>query len=683
MHAFFKYIFFCIYTKLVSYFVIAFASTQGTENLLGLALDMKMLEKEMLSGSLQLKTDALSKMDNLKLLQLNHVNINGSYKNISKELRWLRMHGFCLKSLPSELPMEKVVVLDMSHSNIESFDMSYSRSQRFVSRLKGVVGSNSKNKQYLLGSLKILDLSFCEQLRSLHGFFELPILEKLIIANCTSLIQVSKSIEHCVELVFVDLSHCKKLKKLPRTIGKLKKLKTLLSNGCELLVFPIELIDMDSLQRLEADNIGINSQISCSAGMGVIPRDTRSFMSNLPISLVHLSLKNSNLSNKSFPMDFSSLIVLKKLYLDGNPIVSLPSCVRTLPRLELLSMAECAMLKTVARPPPTLTVLSLTSHSEMSQPDSYMFYPQAKHRNSVNQILFHPQMSLLRLELPWQLLGNSSFEIEGMVKIQCMADVEEKVLLSLGWTYLRPIQDQQVKTSHLIIEALETNVQLYYEFGIFSTFYWGKEIPNWVECRSNGSSISFTIPSSPKKLRGLNFWFLQKYKVLCMDSVPFIVIRNRTKNQTWIYDHYIPLVNVAEECMIFLSHWMFGKEEIEDGDQLTITIGKKDENYNCMEAECGIGLVYDEGEKNEEEDALSYYKSWNHIISGELFSFQLTTGEYILNHYFLRRYDIFQNYGPFVADGARAKGGINFRAFSQPKSDSVGGESDVHELCGP
>ncbi|KAD5802425.1 hypothetical protein E3N88_13785 [Mikania micrantha] len=109
---------------------------QGTRNIVGLSLDMRMLEKEKLSGSLQLKTEALSKMDKLKFLQLNHVKVNGSYENVSKELRWLSMHGFHFKSIPSELPLEKLVVLDMSYSKIESFDMSYNSSQRFASRLK-------------------------------------------------------------------------------------------------------------------------------------------------------------------------------------------------------------------------------------------------------------------------------------------------------------------------------------------------------------------------------------------------------------------------------------------------------------------------------------------------------------------------------------------------------------------
>ncbi|KAL8262618.1 hypothetical protein R6Q59_023967 [Mikania micrantha] len=306
---------------------------QGTGNLVGLVLDMRMLEKEKLRQSLQPKTDALSKMDKLKLLQLNYVKINGSYENVSKELRWLCMHGFHLKSIPSELPLEKVVVLDMSYSKIESFDMSYSTSQKFVSRLKGLIGLSSKDKR-LLGSLKILDLSFCELLHSVGGFYLLPALERLILENCTALIEVCESIEQCDELVHIDLRYCYKLKKLPKSLCKLK-VKTLLLDGCTSCQAPIEMENE------------------------VIPSDLKFTMIRLLSSLRILSLGNNNLSNKCFPKDLSCLAMLEKLYLDENPIVSMPNCVRTLPRLKLLSMNWCEDLASIENPPCTLSRLSL------------------------------------------------------------------------------------------------------------------------------------------------------------------------------------------------------------------------------------------------------------------------------------------------------------------------------------
>lgn len=66
------------------------------------------------------ETIAFREMYSLRLLQLNYVQLNGSYKNFPKGLRWLCMHGFRLSYIPSDLQMEKVVALDMSHSKLKN-----------------------------------------------------------------------------------------------------------------------------------------------------------------------------------------------------------------------------------------------------------------------------------------------------------------------------------------------------------------------------------------------------------------------------------------------------------------------------------------------------------------------------------------------------------------------------------
>ncbi|KAD5802376.1 hypothetical protein E3N88_13736 [Mikania micrantha] len=634
---------------------------QGTGNLVGLVLDMRMLDKEKLRRSLQLKTDALSKMDKLKLLQLNYVKINGSYENVSKELRWLCMHGFHLKSIPSELPLEKVVVLDMSYSKIESFDMSYSTSQQFVSRLKGLIGLSSKDKR-LLGSLKILDLSFCELLHSVGGFYLLPALERLILENCTALIEVCESIEQCDELVHIDLRYCYKLKKLPKSLCKLK-VKTLLLDGCTSCQAPIEMENE------------------------VIPSDLKFTMIRLLSSLRILSLKNNNLSNKCFPKDLSCLAMLEKLYLDENPIVSMPNCVRTLPRLKLLSLNGCEDLTSIENPPCTLSCLSLI--------------PRDIYNPSIRKIKFDLEMSPLRLLGAFYYL--LPCEIDDMLKIQDMASVEEKVLHSLGWTYLKFTKELVVRT---FISArasqqiqISSNWEMYYEFGIFSTFYKGKEMPEWINCRSKGPSISFTIPSSVNNLRGLNFLCILKKPPYLNNTfeIPSIKIINITETHTWVYRHYIDGVEFdgnkhyyedsgegeenyedaeenfedAEEnskdgeeyCLSWLSHWMFGPNEMKVGDHIIINVGS--EFFIELILECGIGLVYDDDDDGkigeEEEDVLGYYKSWNHIIGGDLSPFQTTTGEYILDHiYFYRLSNKTSGFRIPFTYGANFKGTSHF-----------------------
>ncbi|CAH1440555.1 unnamed protein product [Lactuca virosa] len=442
---------------------------KGTDNALGLSLDMRMLEKEKLHGSVELKTEALSKMDRLMLLQLNYVQITGSYKNFPEELRWLCMHGFPLKFIPSDLPMENLVALDMSYSNIESFGVCCSNPQ-LQHRQKLLLGSCLKDNMVLV-LLKILNLSFCTQLYSLGGFDQLPALEKLILRGCTGLREVCESIEQCVELVHIDFSYCNKLEKLPRSLVMLKKVKTLLLNGFYLDESRIKLRDMDSSEMLKANNIDINTKTSSTT---VVLQATPSYSNfsviSLPRNLVSLSLENNNLSTESFPMDFSCLSMLKELYLDENPIISLPSCVRSLPKLEILSMRDCKMLTTVEHPPHTLTFMNLFLHG-ICKP-------------LLRKVVFDPQMSPLKFSLGWRILALSSFEFEGMVKIQPMEGVEVKVLHCLGWNNLDLLKGRHVTTSIGYRESEESEIQMYYEFGIFSTIYEGKEMPIWITHRS-------------------------------------------------------------------------------------------------------------------------------------------------------------------------------------------------------
>ncbi|GJY87842.1 hypothetical protein Tco_0502470, partial [Tanacetum coccineum] len=143
-------------------------------------------------------------------------------------------------------------------------------------------------------------------------------------------------------------------------------------------------------------------------------------------------------------------------------------------------------------------------------------------------------------------------------------------------------------------------------------------------------------------------------------------------------------VNVGGKSLTFLSHWMFGENEMEGGDQVTISIkhattfewqlgdefcvvkkrgnemedGDQLTNYSRIR-ECGVSFVYDDGKNEKEEDPLSYYKSWNHIIGGDLSPFQLTTQQYNL--------DSFIAHGALYKDKERL-----FKAFSQKNSNTRG-----------
>nr|GEX03371.1 hypothetical protein [Tanacetum cinerariifolium] len=411
------------------------------------------------------------------------------------------------------------------------------------------------NSGRLLGSLKILKLSHCYQLRSLGGFHELPLLEMLLLKNCMNLTNVCESIQNCDELILIDLTYCKEFKKFLGTLANLKKVKTVLLNGCSLGESSPNIRDMDSLRTLNAAKNGI-------------PRDSQ---------------------------------------------------------LEFLSMCDFETLMSIERPPRPLRLLS------------YNFYISSVQRceTLLRKIAFDPEKSPLDLFGDFYSLATSSIEFEGTIKIQPMAGVEETILHSLGWSNLEFINKQGVETYDLHRAPEASQTQMYYEYGIFSTIYEGELIPNWIEHRNKGPSVSFSIPTSPKKLTGMNFCYVQtKQSTYQIFDLPHIIISNITKKHTLIYKHYIRTVNVGGHSLTFLSHWMFRKNEMEDGDQLTVSIEPALCAFNVSIRECGVSFVYDDDDGNieEEEDPLSYYKSWNQIIGGDLSAFQLTTEEYLLDN---------------------------------------------------
>ncbi|KAI8532006.1 hypothetical protein RHMOL_Rhmol11G0179600 [Rhododendron molle] len=65
------------------------------------------------------RTDTFSMMPKLRLLQLNYVQLGGSYKRFPRKLRLLCWYGFPLKSIPDDFPLENLVSLDFRHSNLE------------------------------------------------------------------------------------------------------------------------------------------------------------------------------------------------------------------------------------------------------------------------------------------------------------------------------------------------------------------------------------------------------------------------------------------------------------------------------------------------------------------------------------------------------------------------------------
>ncbi|GJW92533.1 variation in compound triggered root growth response-like protein, partial [Tanacetum coccineum] len=267
---------------------------EGSEAMEGLALDMQMLRKERFAfKSSNLKTDALKKMDNLKLLQLNFVELDGSYENFSEDLRWLCWLGLRLKTIPSDLFMGNMVAIDLSYSNLEVFE-----------------------PPMVLQSLHILNLKDSYNLVEIRNIFWIPNLETLVLWNCHNLARVCE------------------------TIGGLTSLSLLNMTGCK------NLCNNEPIRLLAA-------QQASTSGPGTVEHPKFSF----PRSLQRLFLKDCNLEcTDSFPLSFSVQPFLQYLNLCNSLFEFLP-CYDHLKNLRVLDLSLCTRLKLLLCLPSTLAEL--------------------------------------------------------------------------------------------------------------------------------------------------------------------------------------------------------------------------------------------------------------------------------------------------------------------------------------
>lgn len=266
--------------------------------------------------------------------------------------------------------------------------------------------------------MKILDLSHSHGLIATLDFSLCPNLEKLILIDCEGLINVHESIGNLDRLVYLNMKDCKSLTMLPKTIVMLKLLDTLIISGCSNLNnSTIEMIrSMESLKVLELDRIPI-SQLYTLSG------EVKSG-SYLPCSLLSLSLSGCNLSDNAFPVDFSSLSLLRKLNLSENPISGLPNCIKGMTSLVELFFKNCLSLKSLVELPKVdflLNVSGCEALARLTYQSSWCVSPNLSGRNHslVEWEYKYKLVPIGRVDVEiLKLLGLSNLDFEFMPTIR-------------------------------------------------------------------------------------------------------------------------------------------------------------------------------------------------------------------------------------------------------------------------
>ncbi|CAL5401808.1 unnamed protein product [Camellia sinensis] len=559
------------------------------------------------SNQLTLEVDAFSRMHKLKLLQLNYVQISGSLKIFPKGLRWLCWHGFPFKFIPCDFPLESLIVLDMSYSSLQK------------------IWEGDK----LLRSLKILDLSHSHCLKT-PDFSKVPNLEKLIFKNCARLVEVHESIGHLERLVLFNLKDCKNLRKLPRSICMLKSLETLDISGCSNLEeLPTGMETIESLTVLHANRISISQLLSTSKEVKswhsffypslLKPRKSMEISwALLPQSLVHLSLENCNLLDDDFPRDFSNLSSLQILNLSGNPIRSVPNCIRGHFGLQKLYLIGCEKLWSVE---------VQYKLKELYIPDcillekvTFQSLPLTLECKNIcgNQFVdCRLGRTFLSLDSEQNLV-----EIEGDFKIEPLGNIDMDIINNLGLSNLGSMGCSNVMLSCFGSQkARKFPLQGCHETHIFCAYCLGSKVPDLFNLKNEGYSISFTVPSHLNfRIRCLSVCSIyalsdnQKEHDYNWDA--HTIISNTTKSLIWSHSPYVIGIPEADEDMMMLSYWKF-ENQLESGDELNISV-VGDGDFQVKEV--GVHLVYKEQEEKSSqstsEEASQQFSLYGNVVPG-------------------------------------------------------------------
>ncbi|XP_050142697.1 disease resistance protein RUN1-like isoform X1 [Malus sylvestris] len=569
----------------------------GSQTIQGLVLDMRMhpANSPINTNETALETNAFERMRKLQLLHLSHVRLDGCYADFPTGLRWLCWLEFPLDSIPIDFPLKYLVVLEMQHSSLRQ------------------VYKGTK----FLPSLKILDVSHSHGLTEIVDFSLCPSLEELIIVDCTSLIDVHESIRTLERLVYLNMKDCKNLRMLPKNMCMLKSLETLILSGCSNLdEFPMEILKkMESLKVLEIDEIPLSE---------LWPERSSSILGSFPYSLVELNLSGCNLSDDAFHRDLSNLSLLRTISLDKNPIRSLPVFIKSLRRLDDLSFLRCERLESLVALPKVHKVMDIRGCISLKKItyQSYGFQNSTAMMENYNLV-------------DWEYL----YKLEPIDRV----DVEMTKLLGLSNLGSLPaIRMKKPKT----LENRWSPVQGLYQYGIFSTFFVGNEVPGQFSHKSTMSSISFIVSLLPDhKIRGLNiFATYAKEKNSNNGSTDsdsdvddgnerdpiMIKVRNKSKGLTWIYGPDLYGIPGEEEDIILLSHWKMENESIlKCGDEVLVLVLMRPNVFQLKEF--GVELVQEHQDKmSTQHNTTADLPDYPSVIGGDLSMWEHIPGLYLL-----------------------------------------------------
>ncbi|KAL3499790.1 hypothetical protein ACH5RR_038883 [Cinchona calisaya] len=298
------------------------ARDKVTENVEGLWLNLSTPK------DIVIKNESFEKLKKLRLLKIQNACVSRGPNCIPNEIRWLNWHGYPSKFLPDSFQAEKLVGLKLQYSHI-------------IQLWKGIK---------LLEKLKFINLSHSQKLIRTPDFTGIPNLERLILEDCSSLIEIHPSAGHLKRLQLLNLRNCTNLRCLPKRIF-LERLEVMILSGCSKVdEFPEILGTMNCVIEVYLEATSIKevhpSVFEHLPSLVLLNLSYCKNLTSLPSSICRLKcLKALILSGCSkldkLPEEIGQIESLQELYGDETAISKTPSSLVLLKNLKTLSLRGC------------------------------------------------------------------------------------------------------------------------------------------------------------------------------------------------------------------------------------------------------------------------------------------------------------------------------------------------------
>ncbi|KAH9783002.1 Disease resistance-like protein DSC1 [Citrus sinensis] len=305
---------------------------KGTDVIAGIFLDLSKIR------DIHLGSRAFENMTNLRLLKFylpnrrgdpimsSKVHLDQGLDYLPEELTYLHWHGYPLRTLPTNLITDKLVVLNLPCSNVELL-------------------WEEKKEAF---KLKSVDLCNSQNLTRMPDLSETPNLERIYLLNCTNLPFISSSIENLNNLSMLRLEGCKNLRTFPR-IHFTCSVTIDFTSCINLAEFPKISGNIKVLKLARTWIEEVPSSIESLTNLEVLDLAHCKRLNRLSASICKLKslswLRLYNCSKlKSFPGILENMVRLEYIDLRLTAIKELPSSVEHLEGLKELRMEYCYKL---------------------------------------------------------------------------------------------------------------------------------------------------------------------------------------------------------------------------------------------------------------------------------------------------------------------------------------------------